>query len=110
MNCDNFLSALETGGFFQHLAARRHVANCPACARALAGWTALKHELAAAPPLTDRQRKLWTSVARPNILQPRTRYLGRVAAVAVAACVVFVLFWVFHGRNLPPREVPTPLP
>src|SRR5260370_17983 len=88
MNCDEFLPALETGGFFRRRAARRHAAGCSACTHTLAAWRALKHELTAAPPLTGQQRDLWTSVAQPGQVRPRANYTRRRAALAIAAAVL----------------------
>jgi hypothetical protein len=105
MNCSDFLPALETGGFWRRRAARRHAGRCPDCARTLASWQALKPGLAAVAPLPDRQRDLWTSVAHPLEVRPRTNYWRRAAAVAVAAALLFfAIFWSVRDRNLPPRE------
>src|SRR5207244_1920411 len=84
MTCDDFLPALETGGFFERAAARRHAAHCPACARVFAAWQELQRELASAPPLSDRERALWTSAAQPGRVRPRTNRLRQAATLAVA--------------------------
>ena len=105
MNCDEFLPALETGGFFRRRAACRHAARCSACAHTLAAWRALKHELTAAPPLNGRQRDLWTSVARPGQVRPRANYTGRRAALAVAAAVLLMVsWWSLRSPNPRPPE------
>jgi hypothetical protein len=107
MNCDEFLPALETGGFFRRRAARRHAARCSACAQTLAAWRALKHGLTAAPPLTGRQRDLWTSVAQPRQVRPRANYTRGRAALAVAAAVLLaVSWWSLRSYNPRPPEQP----
>jgi hypothetical protein len=87
MTCDDFLPALETGGLFRRTAARWHAARCPACARVLARWQALKSELAEASPLTDRQRDLWLLAAEPAPVRPRLQLMWRLAALALVTAL-----------------------
>jgi hypothetical protein len=95
MNCDDFLPALETGGYFRRAAARRHAAGCPTCARTLAAWEALKHELADAPPLTGRERELWTTAERPGEVRPQVRRMRRAVDFAIAASLLVLATCLF---------------
>jgi hypothetical protein len=116
MTCDDFLPALETGGYFRRAAAKRHAAACPACARSLAAWEALKRELAAAPALTPRERDLWTAAAGTAAGRPRVRRLRRAVDFAIAASLLGLATYLFlHSRKpdgnteAPPRASSTPV-
>jgi hypothetical protein len=77
----------------------------------LAQWQVLKQELAAASPLTDRQRDLWSSGARPVEGLARANYQWRAVAVATAAAAFFVLFfWWLRRPDLPPQTGPGDVP
>jgi hypothetical protein len=100
MTCDDFLPALETGGWLRRAAARRHAAGCPACARTLAAWQALKRDLADAPLLSARQRALWTSAARSGAVRPRARGMRRAVDFAIAAALLLLAtYLVVLGRR-----------
>lgn len=102
MRCDEFLPAIATGGVVRRRLARRHTATCPACAAALAGYEAMTRRLADAPPLSARERRLWTRAADGSEARlPARRWVGWrlpvTAGLAVAAGVVVVLI-VLAGR------------
>src|SRR2546421_2645577 len=67
MNCDDFLSSLETGSPLRRWRAHRHAQRCPKCAAALAMLDQVKQALA---PSTDeatlppRLRRRWMAVAQ----------------------------------------------
>lgn len=110
MRCDEVLAALETGGPMRRRAARRHAARCVPCARAVAGWLALRQGLAEAPPLTDRHEQLWIAAIEPVGESP-PRPAWRVAAVALAACALLAAgYWLLGGRERPRPDGPLPAP
>src|SRR5258708_4517673 len=66
MNCEECLPSIETGGFFQRCAARRHARRCPQCGAALRRRDMLKEELVKPiddPPLPPHLRRRWMAVA-----------------------------------------------
>ena len=93
MNCDSFLPAMETGGLVQRMLARCHAARCPRCAGVQAAFTATKQQLAAAEPLSLRDRQLWERAAGEVDLQPvrRRGWLPAVAGLGVATCVLLLV-------------------
>lgn len=111
MKCGDVLPALEVGGWFRRVAARRHVARCPACARALAAWRALKSELAAAPPLTNSERHLWLCAREQCEPAAGSIRVRKGAAFALAAAVLgFVCYWSFQRDPPIGRERLQPIP
>jgi hypothetical protein len=109
MNCDDFLTASETGSFFDRRRARRHAASCPRCAALLATFAAVKQEMASPPPLSARERHLWKHAmegAEPRIsLLPW--WLGIVGGLATLACVVLL---VAKMTIVKPRDIGSPNP
>jgi hypothetical protein len=108
MKCDDFLPALETGGFLRRLQARGHAAGCRRCAAVHAAWTAAKRQLAIAEPLSPRTRQLWQRAVSERCVQPETRRTGTVAAwLAGATCVLAFLTGVAVRQDFfPPGSIP----
>ncbi|HWE95038.1 MAG TPA: hypothetical protein VG269_13815 [Tepidisphaeraceae bacterium] len=109
MNCDDFLTASEAGGFFDRRRARRHAANCPRCAALLATFAAVKREMASPPPLTARERHLWKhaaeqAAARPSPLRQWVAIVGGLAAVACVTLLVVKI--AIHKQG----DIPSPIP
>jgi len=101
MKCDECLTALESGNPWQRRAARRHTANCPACAEAVASLTAFERELATIEPLPPAQRQRWLSIAasepaKRRFAAPAYLTVGGVAAAAVLAALAF---WLARDRG-----------
>jgi hypothetical protein len=123
MKCDDFLPALETGGFFRRWIARRHARRCGNCTAALAMLDGVKEALA--PPsgksgLPAHLRRRWMAVAQTEAspaepspavyrIGPGTIWLKRAAALAAIVLLVLVplLIYKFHGRATP--VVPGPM-
>jgi len=59
MKCDDFLPAMETGGFLQRIRARCHAACCPKCAAVHAAFAVVKRQLAAPSPISAPMRQRW---------------------------------------------------
>jgi hypothetical protein len=112
MKCDDFLHALETGGWIQRFRARRHAANCPKCAAAQANLAEFKAQLSAVQPLSPRQCQLWKlSAPRPS---PEPLAVGPLAPwLKFAACLAFIcaalpfILWTIHRLHLPGDRQPT---
>src|SRR5262249_53390387 len=109
MNCDDFLPALETGGYFRRAAARRHAPRCPACARTPAAWGGPKRDLAGVPPLAGRGRELWTAAARSGEARPRVRRMRRAVDFAIAASLLLLAAYLFLLSRRD-RDIVNPLP
>jgi hypothetical protein len=109
MNCDNFLPALETGGFVRRIQARRHAARCPRCAAVRAAFAAAKRQLAAVEPLSPRARQLWERAGGYVTMQPSRHrlWMPAVAWLGAAACVLLLIMEVVIRRD---SIVPQPKP
>jgi hypothetical protein len=116
MKCDDFLPALETGGFARRMRARRHAAGCPQCAAARAAFARAKRQLATAEPLSPRVRQLWAAAAPGVTLRHSRRkvWIPVTAGLALAACVLLlVVEWAVWKERITPqpeREVARSLP
>ena len=105
MKCDECLIAHESPYAWKRSAARRHAAGCPACARAIVAFDAMKRQLADAPPLASARRRLWLSAAgaEPATIAPTRRRLSvGVLSGAFAAVVILVAIGIWYG--LRPRR------
>lgn len=95
MNCDDFLSAVETGDDIERNATLQHAAICPSCAADLAVLQEIKTTLAAHEPLPSSARAVWENASRaPQSIsrqQPQWAAFSVVAAT-IAVCLVFVMF------------------
>jgi hypothetical protein len=106
MKCDDFLPALETGGFWRRWQARRHATRCSRCAALRTTFDQAIGTWATAEPLAPRARQAWMQAAVESIHRPtRTRILRRAAAgFAVAACLVLALLIAVTRKDVaPPR-------
>jgi hypothetical protein len=92
MNCEEFLPALETGGLWRRMRARRHAAGCPRCAAVYAAFRAAKIRLATPEPLPRYAREIWNRAAidAPVRFDRRVRWTPAVACLAAAACLLIV--------------------
>jgi hypothetical protein len=95
MKCDEFLIAMETGGFYRRMRARRHAASCPACGRILESFSVAKEGLVTHDPLSAHLRKLWERAA-VETASPRwaipwwAKLAGGLVATAVVVLVIKV--------------------
>jgi hypothetical protein len=94
MKCDNFLPALETGGFVRRLQARCHAVRCPGCTATRAALTATKQRLATPEPLSPHARRLWELAASEVIVRPATRRVWAPTAAGLGAVACILLFLV----------------
>jgi len=102
MTCDEVLPACEFGDAARRQAAHRHALDCPTCPAVLHRWQALKADLAATPPLTDRDRALWRDARQGAPGRRRVPRGWLAGAAAVAVCGAVALVW--------PRPEPAPPP
>lgn len=109
MNCDDFLIAQETGGFFGRFLARRHAAKCPRCAALQTTFAAVKQELARPEPLSPRAGHLWKHAAQEPTTRhsPFRNWITIGGGLAAAACVL-LLVMKFTGHK--PDVSPSPRP
>ena len=107
MNCNNFLPALETGGFVRRIQARRHAARCPRCAAVHAALAAAKRQLAAAEPLSPRAERLWRQAVGEATVRPaRGNAWKMVTAGAVSVVCLVMVFLLAISKYI--NNSPTP--
>jgi hypothetical protein len=107
VTCNDILPALEMGDAEWQQLARRHAADCPACAAAIRRWLALKTALGEAPLLTDQERAVWLAAQGKSFSRNRRPMMIWASAGAAAAAVVLAfLLW---PRPVP-RSIPGPMP
>jgi hypothetical protein len=91
MNCLDVLPWLETGGRWQRFRAARHLRRCPRCQAAEQELSALKRELAAAPPLSAELRQVWLDAADSPVEVVHIAPRSRRRAVWLSAAVAVIL-------------------
>jgi len=108
MNCDDFLTAQETGGYFARWRARRHAARCPRCAALRASFAAVKQEWASTEPLSPRARQLWKDAAEEPARRgsPSRNWIVIAGGLTAAACVVLLVFKL--AGHKPGKVTPSP--
>ena len=106
MKCDDFLSALETGGSYRRWQARRHAARCPQCAAVQKAFDEAMGHWAAAEPLAPRARQAWTHAAEEIILRPGRRKVPRrvAAGFGVAACALLFFLVMMVRKEASPLQ------
>jgi hypothetical protein len=107
MRCDEFLLAIETGGFLTRIRARRHAAGCRRCAAEYAVFSAAMREWAAVEPLSAEAKKRWLAVAvepeRPPLRRDARKTL-MAGAVAGACLIVICAIWAFRRVDESPAR------
>jgi hypothetical protein len=109
MKCDEFLVAMETGGFLARLRARHHAAGCPRCAAEYAAFSAAMREWAVAEPLSAEARTLWLQAAVELETRPvrqRARKLATAVAIAAATLIAIGTVWMFRHNSGSPAVSP----
>ncbi len=93
MNCDDFLTAQETGGYLARPAPAAMLLDARACAALRAKFAGVKLELASPEPLSARARRLWKDAASETARQapPRRNWIFIAGGLAAAACVVLLV-------------------
>ena len=108
MKCDEFLSALETGGLVQRLKARCHAARCRRCASQRSAFADAMQRWAVPEPLSPHAERLWRQAAGEAAARPvcgNVRKLATAGAVAAACLAVVCLLAVsWHIHNRPTTE------
>jgi len=105
MKCDEFLSAMETGGLVRRMRARRHAARCQRCAAEYAAFAEAVREWATPEPLSPQTKTLWRQAAVEVTARPargKAWKLATAAAVAGVCLIVICLLGVFHNVNKSP--------
>jgi hypothetical protein len=92
MKCDEFLSALETGGLVQRLKARCHAARCRRCASQRAKFADAMQRWALPEPLSPHAERLWRQAAGEPAAPPaRGNVWKLVTAGAVSGICLIVI-------------------
>jgi hypothetical protein len=91
MKCEEFLIAMESGGWLRRRMAAHHAASCPDCAAAHRVWLEMKRQMGEPEPLLDRERRLWERAAGEARVSARARDIWPWAIAGVAAmCLVLI--------------------
>jgi hypothetical protein len=105
MNCQDFLTRLETGRPITRLLAWLHAGRCPMCAVVYRRWNAAKRELRQAEPLSAELRTRWIEAMHAAVSAEQALPFWRnskLAWVAAAACLAGVLWWeTLHVSRMP---------
>lgn len=120
MKCQDYLPSLETGRWWQRLAARRHAARCPRCAAARLEFEAAIRELAQPAEVSPELKARWrqaTNEPLPAARQidaprkadiqtasaSRRRLAIAIACAASIAAIVGVAWWQWpdNGQQRP---------
>ncbi len=109
MNCENFISAVETGGAFRRWTAHCHARRCANCAATLAMLDQVKASLAPSSgdsELPAHLRRRWMAVANaeslpahhPTWSQP---LWSRLAGGTLSVVSLVALVWLYHQHQTP---------
>ena len=91
MKCDEFLSAMETGGFVQRLKARCHAARCQRCASEQAAFADAMQRWAAPEPLSPHAERLWRQAAGEATARPARGNAWKLATAGAVAGVCLIV-------------------
>jgi len=112
MKCDEFLSALETGGLVQRLKARCHATRCRRCASQRAAFADAMQRWAVPKPLSPHAERLWRQAAGVATAPPSRGNAWKLAtagAVAMVCLVVVFLLAIFQYINNSPTPASQPI-
>ncbi len=111
MKCDEFLSAMETGGFIQRMRARHHAGRCRRCASEHAAFVAAMRQWATPEPLSPDAKRLWQQAAIEVESRPargKAWKLATAGAVAGVSLTLICALWVLQRANKRPAPSSEP--